>query len=218
MRQTVKVTTPAPDKTLVSLATAKTALGIKPGDRTRDAQITLAIRHASATCVNYCRRQLRQETITETVEFEPCDKPVDLIVLDRKPVVVASVTIGDDDVLVVDEDYRVDEARGTIARLSSGAPAGWSWPAIRMLGGGWSSGVTTVVYTGGFPSLAAVDEGVERACIQIMKSFYYGTAQDPRIRSVNVPDVDSVTYGDPGDISSLPLDVRENLNPFRKVL
>lgn len=218
MRQTVTVTTPASDKTLVSLATAKIALGIKPGDRSRDAAINLAIRHASAACSNYCRRQLRQESITEIVEFEACDKPVDLIVLDRKPVVVASVTIGDDQLLVADDDYRVDAARGTIVRLSNGAPAGWGWPAIRAIGGGWSSGMTTVVYTGGFPSLETVDDGVQRACIQILKSFYYGTAQDPRIRSVNVPDVDAVTYADPGDISSLPLDVRENLNPFRKVL
>src|SRR5689334_2759332 len=121
MRQTVKVTTAASDSSLVSLADAKAALGIKPGDRTNDAMLQLAIRDASATCRVYCRRPLRQESITETIEFEACDRSVDLIVLDRKPVVVASVTEGDT-LLTVDDDFSVDERRGTIQRVSNGAP------------------------------------------------------------------------------------------------
>lgn len=220
MRQSVKVTSEATDLTLVDLATAKAALGIKPGDRTKDAMLTLAIRHASVTCVNYCRRPLRQEGITETIEFEPCDKAVDLIVLDRKPVVVTSVTEGDNPALVVDTDYEVDPRRGTIRRLNNGAPIGWSWPAVRQLGGGWTSGKIVVVYLGGFASHEVVDDGVQRACLQLVKSYYFSARREPGVQSVNVPDVESITFAAPasGDPSALPLDVRENLNPFRKVL
>lgn len=210
MRSTVTVLDPAADIALISLATAKVALQIKPSDRRKDDALKLYIKWASARCNNFCRRTLVAERVSELFEFDGCEDS-DNLVLKRFPVVsITSVVEGDDDPLVVDTAYRVDKQQGMIFRLSSGQPSSWYWRRRS----GFLSGTVEVIYTAGFEA-GAVDPDVERACLQLVKAYDAGSNRDPSVRSVNIPDVEAVTYA---DAEPLPPDVEQALKRFRRAL
>lgn len=212
MRSTITVLDPASDISLISLETAKVALKIKPSDRRRDDALKLYIKWASARCNGFCRRPLVSERVSEIFEFDRGDCDTDNLVLKRFPVIsVDSVAEGDNDPLVVDTDYRIDKQQGMIYRQSSGQPSLWRWRWRT----GFSGATVTVVYTAGFAA-DGVDPDVERACLQLVKAYDAGSNRDPMVRSVNVPDVEAVTYAD--QAMPLPPDVEQALKRFRRVL
>lgn len=205
MRSTVTVVTPADYETLVSLATVRAALGIR--DRSRDADLTRYARQATADCERYCRRTLRAETVSQLIEFDPCES-YERIVLERKPIIgaITSITPGENDPLTVTTDYTFDSRTGIVTRRSSSNATYWA------------TGRTVIVYRGGFEE-DAVDAGIEGACLRLIRDYHFGANRDPYVTSVNLPDVGSRSYAmpEPGE-PGMPREVRDALDPFRKVV
>ena len=103
-------------------------------------------------------------------------------------------------------DYRVDAARGQIARLDPLTLLARNWPDTPIL----------VQYQAGF---SPIPDDIQDACIRLVKSRYYARQRDPMIRQENVAGVVETSYWfgiGPGNSSSnIPPDVAGLLSNYR---
>jgi hypothetical protein len=212
MRSSITVLSPARSHDLTTLAALKTELNVKPGDRSKDDQLLRYIRQATGVINTACGRPFGLERVSE--QFLIDDDLSDTLVLLRKPVVgaIESVTQGDDDLLDA-ASYQLDAERGLLRR--SPPNSGWGWGRPRCQGG-WT-GQVTVVYSGGFILVDSLPDNVERACLILATSYFRSAGRDTSIRSINVPDVDAVTYA-ASDGALLPPDVKDLIRAFLRVI
>lgn len=182
---------------LISLASAKTALGIA-GD-TEDAAIEDFIGRASDVIARHCNRVFALETVTE--QFRLDRHRVDLL-LSRYPV-TSIASIVEDGVTLAATDYEVDPSNGVLARLHDDNPC---W---------WPLGKTVVTYVAGY-ELADMPPALQQACLQLVKAYYIGADRDPLVRSESVTPMSSASYF-VSDAEHLPPDVRGLLKQHRKI-
>jgi hypothetical protein len=190
------VTTPASSYDLTLLATVKGELGIT--NRASDVLLKRCIKQASDVAAKFCNRVFACETLTET--FRDHRDPE--LVLARYPV-VEIVSVLENETSVEATGYEVDTAAGIITRLSGDRLTCWA------------SGKLTIVYRAGFPTLSDLPDGIERAVIQLCKSYASSGDRDPLIRSETIEGAGVTEYFS-GAGTGLPPEVEGLLSPHVK--
>lgn len=194
---TFTVTTPAQDRSLLTLAELRAAAGIT--DASRDAELVTLGNRISATIARSCNiatggavpPTLRLETITETLRTRGCGGP---LVLSRSPVVeILSVTQGG--AALSASDYEADG--GALRRLASDVLTEWS------------SGLVTIVYTAGW---AIVPDDLKLAAAKFVQAEVQQGDRDPMLKSKTTEGVSSYEWWvDPTKDSVIPPDVMDIL-------
>jgi len=202
MRNTLSVLVLADSYDLTRADTVKAELGISGSSE--DANIAAWIGQASSAIAAYCNRTLAMETVSETFRFELCEPRADCLLLSRYPV-QNIVSITEDGTALTSDDFEVDPDTGELFRLSSDYPRDWCGRTI------------VVQYVGGYELLPDLPQAIERACINLVKTYRAAAARDPLVRSETVDGVLSQTFWVgtvPGSSGGIPPDVTAMLDPF----
>lgn len=201
MRAILEIITPATTQDLTILATVKAELGIT--DTASDTQLAVYIAQASAFVASITGRVFGAETVRETIYLE--GEAVRAIVLRRRPITDVAEVL-ENGIALSGADFVVDNDKAILHRLSSGTLSYW----------GSGNSPISVEYTAGYTLLGALPMPIERATIDLIKGYYYGSGdRDPRIRSETTNDLDSVTYFDGASAEAA---VREMLSPFTDIV
>ena len=193
---TLTVVTPASTYDLTTLARVKRELGIT--DNSSDELLQDYISEQSDVFSGMCRRVFAQETVIQTFDLDinRFDWIGPNLVLDRYPVSSIASLLVDDVAMTAGLDYELDAELGIVRRVSNGH---------RIL---WSGITATVTYTGGYQLLGALPRAIESAVLTMIKGRHFAASRDPAIRSENVYNVASVSYGSSGAaLGSQPADV-----------
>jgi uncharacterized phiE125 gp8 family phage protein len=195
---------PAESHDLTMLATVKTELGIE--DDAQDEFLSSLITQASGIIEDYCKRVFAIETVEETVRL---DQHRAELVLARYPVAeIVSVTVNDE--TLTESDYELNPASGILTRLYNDRPC-W-WPACKLVIRYECGFEALPVGSPGAGSPARLPSGIERACINLVKSYHFAAGRDLAIRSEITEDLDSVAYS---STEALPAEVAGLLAPHR---
>jgi hypothetical protein len=191
------VTTPATDRSLLTLAELRAAAGIS--DSSKDAELTTLGNRIAASIASACLvarsgavpPTLRLETITETFRVRSCGGP---LMLSRSPVVsIASITEGLSALSA--SDY--DNDNGRLTRLSSDVVSSWA------------SGLVTVVYDAGW---STVPDDLKLAAVKFVQAETQQDGRDPMLKSKTIEGVSSYEWWvDPTKDSVVPGDVMDIL-------
>lgn len=210
------VVTAAEQTALTTVQAFKDEMGITTADE--DVWIEAQINRMSAAICSYIdvpaatngTRTLGRETLSERFRYSECK-----IVLARVPV-SSIVSVTDFSAEIVDPaEYELDGATGFLWRLTTGTPNNRiSWTTEN-----------TIVYQAGY--LLPGQDGrdlpydIEDAALSMMKSARASRTRDPLVKSLEVYDVESVSYwvGSTGSNSSggLPPDIAAKLDPYRQI-
>lgn len=192
----ISVVEPAKKRDLTTLATVKDELGI--GDRASDAQLRRQITQASDAIAKYCRRVFPIETVSEVFRIGQTGT----LMLSRYPVTeVVSVIV--DGKPITEPSYWLDRDTGIMDRCDGqGRSVHWC-------------GNVVVTYRAGYALPAGLPEGIERACIILVKSYSLGAERDPLIRSDAIEGAGSTEYFSGGG-TGLPPEVQGLLDPHIK--
>lgn len=199
------VTTPAPNRDILTFAELKAALGIT--GPAQDAAIdTLKVRIEMAI-TSACRVMpdgiaiptLRSETLTEVIRMGWSNGVI--LQLARRPVTaVNSVTEGT--ASLGSSDYEIDRPRGALLRLSSSGPSFWA-----------GGSAITVQYVAGF---AVVPDDLKLAASKLAVTIWNEGLREPGVRRENIPGVREVEFWVPP--TSDPLidnDIDDLLAPYK---
>lgn len=206
---TLTVVTPADSQDLTTLETVKRDLGITDEDEVRDVRLTDYIQQASGACADYCGRTFGEETVSETFRWRRRPRVSNLrwplLRLERRPIVSVTSVVEDDVTLDPATDYEIDARRGWLRRLNADREAFWCGEK------------TVVVYVAGYAVLDSLPFGVERACIELIKSYWFSADQDPSLsrQHIDVPGVENIDQAWNSGATALPLRVTELLDPHR---
>ena len=180
------VSSAAASHDLTTLAIVKAELNLTTTDAARDTVLSRYITEASAAIENFCNRIFVIETIKD--RFYPSREAglqtvtggVDPILLSRWPV-TALVSIKEDGALLVEEDdFLLDDAKGHLIRLDANAyPTRWGAASI------------VADYSAGY---APIPGDVSDAAIRTVAGRYYARGRDPLLRAEKVPDVWEAQY------------------------
>jgi hypothetical protein len=207
MDSILTVVTPADSQDLTTLATVKAELEIT--DISQDVQLALFIDQASGECATYCKRVFGEETVSEQFRLGQGSRlhrrsRTEELILTRYPIAsITSITEEDGTVLVEDVDFEIDPDRGIAWRLSGTERCGWR------------RGKTVVVYVGGYELLDSLPQTIERACIELVKTYYFASSRDPALRQISLPGVGERQYwvGPKGE-PALPSAVTDRLDLY----
>ncbi|TIL30030.1 hypothetical protein [Mesorhizobium sp.] len=184
MHSVLVVSTPATDRSLLSQAERREAVGVT--DSSQDAKLATLDLRLGAAIMAECNiaigagaePTLLQETLTET-----CRK-VDaaVMVLARRHNVEITSLIEDGVTLTKDVGFTVDPESGLVTRLSDDCPRRWCAAKV------------VVVYKAGF---AAVPDDLKLAAMDFMRLAWAEKKRDPSLKSevIDIPDVRRVERG-----------------------
>lgn len=208
MRTNVTVLQGARSHDLTVVAALKEELKIPARDKSKDARLLSLIRQATDRINAECGRPFGRERVSQTFWLDPCES-ANVLVLQRRPVVGAVVSVTEGETLIEATQYALrDAAQGLLARASSP----WSWS-----GSSWTNGQIVVVYDGGYMLLNELPPALERACLDLAAYYYHTSGRDQTVTAINIPDVGSRNYASPVPDQTLPQSVRDHLRPYRKV-
>lgn len=201
MNSILTVTTPAPDRNLLTLAELRAAAGVS--DNSQDASLIELGKQVSAAIVAACHipaagivpATLRQEALIETFRGAAvCGG----LMLSRRPIVaVAAVTEGDA-ALDIDYDIESDSAGGVIYRLSSDARIAWA------------CGKIVVSYSAGW---ATVPDDLKFAAVKFVQSLRQQGDRDPMLKRKTTEGVSTFEWWvDPTKDSVVPGEVMDLLD------
>lgn len=199
MNSILTVTTAADSQDLVSLAAAKTDLGIS--GTSEDARLSAWISQASGMIATECNRVFGLETLSE--KFRPTTS-AERLILSRYP--ISTITSVTEDTTVVDaDDYEADNEPGLLFRLISDSRTCWTAAKI------------VVVYTAGYSLPTGVPEGLKRACLSLVKLMRAQATRDPLAKRIEIPDVMTTDYwvGSMGENGAMPPDVLDLIAPYK---
>jgi hypothetical protein len=197
MNSILTVVTAAESQDLTRVATVRDELGISNDN---DELLERLVHEASAACASYCDRVFGQEDVTEV--FRPTSSQ-DSIRLHRYPVSEVTEVVEDGTTLDADE-YEVDGPTGVLYRMEDDERS--IWPGVKI----------EVSYTGGYELLDDLPRDIERACIELVKAWYFSARRDPMVRQSDIPGVMSESYwvGSIGT-GALPPNVTALLDKYR---
>lgn len=206
------VTTPATDRSLLSLAELRAAATVS--DNSQDASLLLIGKYVDATITKACRvvvdgavpPTMRLETLTEI--FRSIQDRGDrrhgaqqhrhnCLILSRRPVVdIISVT--ENGTLLDAAEYEVEAASGLLYRLS-----GTAWRVD------WCGPTATVAYTAGY---ATVPDDLKYAAIKFVQSITQQAGRDPLLTLKRIEGVSEYRYWvDPTKDTVVPAEVMDLL-------
>jgi hypothetical protein len=203
------VTTVNTDRSLLTLAEIRAAVGVSDGSK--DSVLVPLGDRVSATITRACMVSrdgampptLRLEAVSDTYRqhgWRPAQWLAggqQSLVLSRRPVTtIASVTV-DSVVLTADTDYEVDKASGLLFRLSNG---------VRV---GWCGFVVVVAYSAGYET---VPDDLKLAASMFVQSLSQQGSRDPLLKRVMIPDViEKEFWVDPTKDIGVPAEVMDLL-------
>lgn len=167
---TFTVTSAASNRSLLTIAEIKSALGITTSDR--DAELTaLGLQVSDIISEECCVPSdgvaiptLMRETIEESARITRCTLP---LVLSRRFVAsISSVAI--DGTALDDVEYEIDRSPGLLTRLSDGKPIAWE-----------ASTKVVVTYTAGFSEIPG---SLKRAALTVLREQYSEDQRNPLIK------------------------------------
>lgn len=180
MQSVVEVSVPGDDISLVTLYEAKVALGIAQSDTSKDDQLELLIKWASADIETLCNRVFAKETMQETVLDVGSSSR---LYLSHWPIrSIESVRNDSGDLFTSgDGDFIVDNAYGY----------------IRKLGGDLWDDTMIVSYTGGYDLPFEAPVSLQRAALLMAKEAYYSVLRgDSTVRMISHKE-SRIMYYDP---------------------
>lgn len=184
------------DRDLTTLTAVKAELG---DAGVSDDQLQRFITQASNVIAGYCNRVFAIETVRETFRF---NLSVADVMLARYPITEV-VSIVEGETTLTADDYELNPATGIIHRLS---PSGAIWR--------WRQGKIVVTYKAGFVLPGDLPEGIERACITLVKNYVASGDRDPMVRSESSDGVGSTDYFS-GAGAGLPPEVEGLISLYR---
>lgn len=178
MRSVLVVTTPASDRSLLTVSERREAAGVT--DSSQDTKLAALDLRNSAAIMTECEvavgagaePTLRQETLTET--FRGVD--VQELLLARRFNIEITSLVQDGETLAADDDFVVDPESGLVARLVNDRPIRWCATKV------------VAVYKAGF---ADVPGDLAEAAMDFMRLTLAERGRDPSLKSevVDIPDV-----------------------------
>ncbi len=199
------INTTAADKNLTVLATVKAELNISTTDD--DDVMTALIRQASDAIVKYTGREFARETVTELLPSFGGTK----LMLTRTPV-SSVIEVKYDGSTISSTKYAIDDAEAGIIFNE----AGWTRTTLEahyveriVLSEGrrdWSFNYVGGYITPGGASTTSsttsstiygerdLPRDIERACIDIVKTYFYRRESDPRIKSQRVGETSETLF------------------------
>jgi hypothetical protein len=191
------VTTPATDRSLLTLTELRAAAGVTDGSR--DAKLILLGNGIAALMAQACQipssgiipPTFRLETITETFRS---DGNLESAILSRQP--VASITsLSEAGTALVADDY--ENTAGILRRLSGGRLYPWSY------------GDLSVVYTAGW---ATVPDDLKLAATKFVQAEIQSDGRDPMLKRKSTEGVSEYEWWvDPTKDSIVPAEVMDIL-------
>ncbi|MER9710176.1 hypothetical protein NKJ13_07890 [Mesorhizobium sp. M0174] len=184
MLSVLAVTTPASDRSLLTQAERREAIGVT--DSSQDTRLAALDLRLGAAIMAECNvaigagaePTLLQETLTETC------RRVDaaVLVLARRHNVEITSLIEDGVTLTNEVSFTVDPESGLVTRLSDDCPRRWC------------AGKVVVVYKAGF---VTVPGDLKQAAMDFMRLAWAESKRDPALKSevVDIPDVRRVERG-----------------------
>lgn len=201
---TFTVTSAASDRSLLTLAELRAAVGVTGAGRDEDLRELGAA--VSSAIVGACKVRaagatpptLRLETLTETLRLD-CAR--EWLVLARRPIVsVTSVTECDTDLTT--DDYEIEAGSGMLRRLCADTPSLWL------------AGKIVVVYSAGW---ATVPDPLRRAAQRLARAFWAEDrpGADPNLKRVRVEGVSEREWWvPPSSDPAIPTDVLDLLRDY----
>lgn len=179
--RTTTVLTAASSYDLTDLATVKDELGLPVTDVSNDAFLGRAITQVSSIIANYCNRVFPVETVQDVIDIEQDPYPYQTpggfaaVQLSRFPVVsvtsvAQTVSAGVTQALTEDTDFRVDNERGWLIRLSPFTGVAVKWEALPV----------TVTYSAGY---AAIPDDLAACCLRVITARFKQRGRDPNLVS-----------------------------------
>jgi len=202
------VTTPAPDRALVSVDEAKAALGIS--GNTSDSAVTALALRVSDMISRWCGvaaagvtvPSLRAETLTQT--FRPDCRSSTLVLARRFAASVTSIV--EAGATLVTGDYELDGFNGLLNRIDG--------DTYRR----WGSGKVVVVFVAGFNT---VPEDLKMACLTAIREQWSSQDRDPLMKRERVDGVAEHEFWVGGlskaGMGPFSAEVTEMLAPYRSV-
>jgi uncharacterized phiE125 gp8 family phage protein len=188
---------------LTVLATVKTLFGIT--DNSQDAKLQILISQASGRIAKDCNRVFGLASLEETFYIR---RPATELMLSRYPVQsISSITIDDEELELVDTEYRLDTESGLLTRIDDDVTTCWEVAKI------------VVAYTAGYTLISGMPQALEEACISMVRHLNASVARDPMAKRIEIPGVRTVDYwvGSVTAGGGLPPDVAAAIQPFRYV-
>ncbi|RUU29760.1 hypothetical protein [Mesorhizobium sp. M6A.T.Ce.TU.016.01.1.1] len=181
MHSVLVVTTPASDRSLLTQAERREAIGVT--DSSQDTKLAALDLRLGAAIVAECRiaigagaePTLLQETLTETCRRVDAN----VIVLARRHNVEITSLIEDGATLNSDVGFTVDPESGLVTRLSGDCPRRWCAAKV------------VVVYKAGF---VTVPGDLKMAAMDFMRLAWSESGRDPALKSliIDEPDVERI--------------------------
>lgn len=175
------VTTPASDKTLLTAAELRDAVGVT--DNSKDSQLAAIGASVALSIARYCNVSasgvteptLRSETITETWRLGGC---VDFLIPARRFVSsITSVTVNG--AVIAADGYEIDPATSIIYRLADDVRTQWE------------AGKIVIVYVAGF---STVPSDLKTAAAKFVSEIYSTGTRDPNLKRLKIEGVSEREY------------------------
>lgn len=189
----VMITIDTPGNSRLIAATTVTAVLTTVDEAAANALID----EASAIIATYTRRVLYSEQVTQTLRSVCTSK----LALARWPISSLDAITEDGTALMAD-DFETDTT--FVYRLSNDSRVHW-----------WASKLV-VQFTAGYATIPA---DIQRACLDLCINLHAQKGRDTSIRSINVPDVEAISYRDMANGGGLVSDhVGRLLDPYRRIV
>jgi len=195
----LEIITPAASHDLTVLDTARAELGGAAG--TTDAEVLALIGQASAACARACNRAtFARERVRQTEAG--CAAPSPLVL--ARDLAPSIVSVADSGATLTTDDYMV--ADGLLWRQP------YAWRTA------WGCGPVVVEYDAGFELLAGLPEDIERACLLVLRAWFFGRGRDPTIRSMSSEGIGMTQFAAAsGGAEGLPPEAMALLAPWRRL-
>jgi len=179
--------TPAASLALVDLDQVKAELKISPADTSKDAQIQANIEQISQAINTYCDRIFVRQGYRDQIRSTYstglcCGTP---LVLRQRPIAVDDgvpvVVITEGNIVLMPDQWEVDEQMGRIYRLDAGGI------------GAWGGNPIVVDYDAGYDA-GKIPADLQAAALKSVTARYSNVGRDPMLRSQTIPDVVAESY------------------------
>lgn len=221
----ITVLTPARDKLLTTVRAVKANLDLSQDTADPDELLLNTIREVSDWISNYCNRAFQLEEVEELVAG---DNLPDML-LSRTPLVevteVALLGLTATDAVQLITDYDIfDREAGIIQRRLGFTTTNLSNNTISFAPSNYAQKRWRITYSGGYelPNWRDGDRNLpydlERAAIEIVKTFYLNRKFDTSITSYKIGDTSVSWRAGAGELSGIPERAQNILNYYRRAV
>lgn len=203
----------------------------------QDSYITRLIKQASRSLETYCDRSFTRARATETISVPIARALPVRLRLPRYPVAtVYGVTLEADGTTVDPTSYVLEQSgiAGVLFRATGWGALTWDLASVP-LNYGIATSLSTreiryvVDYDAGYDDASGspgtpavpVPADLERACIELVKGWFYTRTRDPFVKSIEVTGVGKTDYwvgGLPGADGGLPDSITDLVDVYRRMV